>query len=59
MKKKMFLVSGILTSIVFIVMLIEMVTGERSFSQIKLKEIVYLAGWLLLSISLLYQYSNE
>lgn len=59
MKKKMLLISGILTSIVFVVLLIDIVTGNRNLSQIKFKEILYLIGWLLLSISLLFARYNK
>lgn len=55
----MYLFSGILTSIVFVVLVIELVTRDRRFSKIKFKEFFYLIGWLLLSITLLYQYFNQ
>ena len=56
MKNKMYLISGILTSVVFVTLIIDLATGSRSISQIKLKDILYLVGWLLLSIVLLHEY---
>lgn len=59
MKKGMYLISGILTSVVFVTLVIDILTGDRSFSQIKFKEFVYLIGWLFLSITLLYGYFKD
>ena len=60
MRKKMYLFSGILTFIVFVVMLIDIITTNYGdFSQIKSKEIIYLIGWLLLSASIFYEYNSK
>ena len=60
MRKKMYLLSGILTFIVFVVMLIDIITKNYgNFSQIKFKEIIYLIGWLLLSVSIFYEYNSK
>jgi len=60
MRKKMYLFSGILTFIVFVVMLIDIITKNYgNFSQIKFKEIIYLIGWLLLSVSIFYEYNSK
>ena len=58
MDKKIYLISGIITSIVFISMLIEVVGYyyNSSTSQIKIKEIIYMMGWLISSFVLLYHY---
>ena len=55
----MFLAIGILISLVFISQLIDLITGNRSFSQVSLKEIIYLIGWLFLSIACLVEYSKQ
>jgi len=57
----MYLISGILTSIVFISILFDTI-GEiynSNFSQIKFKEILSLIGWLALSIVILHQYFSQ
>lgn len=61
MNKKIYLISGILTSIVFISMLIEMIgiIYNGNSSQIKFKEILYLIGWLTMSIFTLSQYFSQ
>ncbi len=57
MKKKMILFAGILTFIVFVSFLLDIIwKNYGNFSQIKLKEVFYLIGWMLLSFYLLYNY---
>lgn len=55
----MYLISGILTSVIFITLVVDIFTGGRNFFQIKFKEVFYLVGWLLLSVTLLYEYSKS
>jgi uncharacterized protein with PQ loop repeat len=57
MKNKLCLIGAILTSIVFISLVLE-VTGEyyNNAYPIKLKQIIYLIGWLGLSIALFHQH---
>lgn len=60
MKKKTLLICAILTSIVFISLLLEII-GEiyNGSSEFNLKQVIYLFGWLALSFSLFHQYSNK
>ena len=44
---------------VFIVYLIDIITAYRESSEIKMKEIVYLIGWLILSITSFLNYFNK
>ncbi len=56
----MYLFSGTLTFIVFVSLLVDTITSNYGdFSQIKFKDIVYLIGWLLLSIAILFEYLNK
>jgi hypothetical protein len=60
MKNKLCLIGAILSSIIFISLLLEII-GEvyNGTSEFKLKKIVYLIGWLALSISLFYQHFDK
>ena len=59
MQKKMNLFVTILITIVFIAMLLEIVGKYYNGSKIKFKEIVYLIGWLALSISFIFNYFSR
>jgi len=59
MNIKIYLISGILTAVVFLALLIDILTNSRNFSQVKFKEIIYLIGWLLLSITCLFEYYKK
>ncbi len=60
MKKYIYLIVGILTSIVFVSMLIDTITENSSdFSQIKFKAILKLMGWLLLTSVIWYGYYKK
>ncbi len=57
----MYLISGTITFIVFISMLIEMIgyIYNDNTSQIKFKEVIYMIAWLSISIVLLSQHFNQ
>ena len=60
MKNKLCLIGAILSSMIFISLLLEII-GEvyNGTSEFKLKKVIYLIGWLALSISLYYQHIDK
>ncbi len=60
MSKKMLLAAGIIVSIVFITLLLEFAGNLRNeTTEFSFKQVLYLIGWLGLSIALLSQYFNK
>jgi hypothetical protein len=54
MQKKMFLVGGILALVIFVSLMLE--TINQSMSNLNLKEIFRLVGWLFLGVFCFYYY---
>lgn len=60
MKKEVFLISAVLSIIVFVVLLVETIrSGVQNNVPVSFKEIVYWVGWFLLAVSSSYHYYSQ